>query len=164
MELKPHSSYTCHAWMACVLWFATSSLSCITVSAVVHCLLTLAPQCSTFPKYYDYQTCPLLESYRCNINILFVKSQIEDCLELNFKYVDYQTLAHLSYSSYVCWTSECNISECNRRWKKVTLYFTMYFWMWFYISTYYNTFLVLKIVPVSACLVALMIWHSFYRA
>ena len=40
---------------------------------------------------------------RCNI--LFAKSQVEDCLELNLKHVDYQTLAHLSYSSCVCWTS-----------------------------------------------------------
>ena len=41
---------------------------------------------------------------RCNIP--FAKSLVEDCLELNFKYVDYQTLAHLSCNSYVCWTSE----------------------------------------------------------
>ena len=34
---------------------------------------------------------------RCNIS--FAISRVEDCLELNFKYVDYQTLAHLSYSS-----------------------------------------------------------------
>ena len=40
---------------------------------------------------------------RCNIS--FVLSRVEDCLELNFKYVDYQTLAHLSYSSCVCLTS-----------------------------------------------------------
>ena len=40
---------------------------------------------------------------RCNIS--FAISRIEDCLELNFKYVDYQTLAHLSYSSCVCLTS-----------------------------------------------------------
>jgi len=26
-------------------------------------------------------------------------------LELHFNYVHYQTLAHLSYSSYVCWAS-----------------------------------------------------------
>ena len=32
-------------------------------------------------------------------------STVEDCLEFNFKYVDYQTLAHLFYSSCVCWTS-----------------------------------------------------------
>ena len=38
---------------------------------------------------------------RCSVS--FAKSRVEDCLELNFKY--YQTLAHLSYSSYVCWTS-----------------------------------------------------------
>ena len=35
----------------------------------------------------------------------FAKSRVEDCLELNFRYVDYQTLAYLSYSSYVCWIS-----------------------------------------------------------
>ena len=40
---------------------------------------------------------------RCNIS--FAISQVEDCLELNFKYIDYQTLAHLSYSSCVCLTS-----------------------------------------------------------
>ena len=40
---------------------------------------------------------------RCNIS--FDISRVEDCLELNFKYVDYQTLAHLSYSSCVCLTS-----------------------------------------------------------
>ena len=40
---------------------------------------------------------------RCNIS--FAISRVEDCLELNFKYVDYQTLAHLSYSSCVCLTS-----------------------------------------------------------
>jgi len=36
---------------------------------------------------------------RCNIS--FAISRIEDCLELNFKYADYQTLAHLFYSSCV---------------------------------------------------------------
>ena len=30
---------------------------------------------------------------------------VEDSLVLKFKYVDYQTLAHLSSSSYVCRTS-----------------------------------------------------------
>ena len=40
---------------------------------------------------------------RCNIS--FAISRVEDCLELNFKYVDYQTLAHLSYSSCVYLTS-----------------------------------------------------------
>ena len=40
---------------------------------------------------------------RCNIS--FAISRVEECLELNFKYVDYQTLAHLSYSSCVCLTS-----------------------------------------------------------
>ena len=38
-------------------------------------------------------------------NILFAISRVEDCLELNFKYADYQTLGHLSYSSCVCLTS-----------------------------------------------------------
>ena len=38
-------------------------------------------------------------------NISFAISWVEDCLELNFEYVDYQTLAHLSYSSCVCLTS-----------------------------------------------------------
>ena len=40
---------------------------------------------------------------RCNIS--FAISRVEDCLELHFKYVDYQTFAHLSYSSCVCLTS-----------------------------------------------------------
>ena len=40
---------------------------------------------------------------RCNSS--FAISRVEDYLELNFKYVDYQTLAHLSYSSCVCLTS-----------------------------------------------------------
>ena len=35
--------------------------------------------------------------------ILVAKSRVDDCFEL--KYVDYQTLAHLSYSSYMCWIS-----------------------------------------------------------
>ena len=36
----------------------------------------------------------------------FAESQVEDCSELNFRYVDYQTLAHLSYSSYICMRNE----------------------------------------------------------
>ena len=40
---------------------------------------------------------------RCNISLAI--SRVEHCLELNFKYVDYQTLACLSYSSCVCLTS-----------------------------------------------------------
>ena len=38
-------------------------------------------------------------------NISFAIAWVEDYLELNFKYVDYQTLAHLSYGSCVCLTS-----------------------------------------------------------
>ena len=39
-------------------------------------------------------------------NISFAESWVEDCLELNFKYVDYQTLlVHVSNSSYACLTS-----------------------------------------------------------
>jgi len=38
-------------------------------------------------------------------NVSFAVSQIEDGLELNFRYVDYQTLAHLSCSSCVYWIS-----------------------------------------------------------
>ena len=57
-----------------------------------------------------YQTCPLIEFFsedRClnGCNVSFAVSQIEDCLELNFRYVDYQTLAHLSCSSCVYWIS-----------------------------------------------------------
>ena len=40
---------------------------------------------------------------RCNIS--FAKSWVEDCLELNFKHIAHQTLAHLSCNFYVCWTS-----------------------------------------------------------
>ena len=62
-------------------------------------------------KIYGYQTCLLVESFsenRClnECNVLFAESLVEDCLELNFRYVDYQPLlAHLSYISYVCWRS-----------------------------------------------------------
>ena len=60
------------------------------------------PCCSS----YGYQTCPLVEN-RClnGCNVSFAESWVEDFLELNFRYVDYQTLAHLSYSSCVCWIS-----------------------------------------------------------
>ena len=40
--------------------------------------------------------------YLCLLN----PGYVEDYLELNFKYVGYQTLAHLSCNSYVCWTSK----------------------------------------------------------
>ena len=48
---------------------------------------------------HDYQTCPLLE-FACN-----AESWVEHCLELNFRYVDYQALVQLSYSSCICWRS-----------------------------------------------------------
>ena len=59
---------------------------------------------------HGYQTCPLIEFFsedRClnGCNVSFAVSQIEDCLELNFRYVDYQTLAHLSCNSCVYWIS-----------------------------------------------------------
>ena len=38
-------------------------------------------------------------------NISYAISRVEDCFELNLKYIDYQTLVHLSYSSCVCLTS-----------------------------------------------------------
>ena len=52
---------------------------------------------------HSYQTCLLLEFFsknRClnGSNVLFTESRVKDCLELNFRYVDYQPLAHLSYS------------------------------------------------------------------
>ena len=61
---------------------------------------------------HGYRTHALVESFFSKDMILngynssFAKSwvYIEDCLQLNFKYVDYQTLA---YSSYVCWISVC---------------------------------------------------------
>ena len=40
-------------------------------------------------------------------NLSFAESRVEECLKLNFRYVDYQTLVQLSYSSYVCWISVC---------------------------------------------------------
>ena len=68
------------------------------------------PTCACFHSenfvilIHGYQTCPLVESFSgCNVSF----AEVEDCLELNFRYVDYQTLAHLSYSSYVCWISVC---------------------------------------------------------
>ena len=65
---------------------------------------------------HGYQTCPLIECFfvffsedRClnGCNVSFAVSQIEDCSELNFRYVDYQTLAYgyLSCSSCVYWIS-----------------------------------------------------------
>ena len=39
----------------------------------------------------------------CTISLAITR--VEDCLELNFKYADYQALAHLSYSSCVRLTS-----------------------------------------------------------
>ena len=56
---------------------------------------------------HGYQTCPLLEFFPTigawtNVMLCFSESWVEDCLEVNFRYVDYQPLAHLSYSSYVC--------------------------------------------------------------
>ena len=51
---------------------------------------------------HGYQTCLLIECVfseeRClnGCNVSYAVSQIEDCLELNFRYVDYQTLAYLS--------------------------------------------------------------------
>ena len=40
-----------------------------------------------------------------DVFVLFAESGVEDCSELNFKYVDYQSLAYLFYSSCVCWIS-----------------------------------------------------------
>ena len=60
---------------------------------------------------HGYQTCPLVEFFsknRClnGCNVSIAESQVEDCLEMKiFRYVDYQTLAYLSYSSCVCWIS-----------------------------------------------------------
>ena len=57
---------------------------------------------------HGYQTRSLLECFsknRClnGCNVLFAESSVEDCLELNFRYVDCQPLVQLSYSAYVCW-------------------------------------------------------------
>ena len=52
---------------------------------------------------HGYQTYPAVESFPMLEWMSFAESRVEDCLELNLRYVDYQTLAHLSYSSYVCW-------------------------------------------------------------
>ena len=57
---------------------------------------------------HSHQNCPLVESlfFYLREQMLeresLAKSWVEDCLELNFRYVDYQTLAHLSYGSCVC--------------------------------------------------------------
>ena len=42
-----------------------------------------------------HQNCPLLSENRSlnGCNALFAESWVEECLELNFKHVDYQTLA-----------------------------------------------------------------------
>ena len=42
---------------------------------------------------------------RCSIS--FAKSRVEDCLELNFKYVDYQTLAHAPILQFLCLGDLC---------------------------------------------------------
>ena len=49
---------------------------------------------------HSYRTCPLVESFSENgclngSNVSFAESRVEDCLELNFMHVNYQTLAHL---------------------------------------------------------------------
>ena len=53
----------------------------------------------------DLSTIGIFSENRCmnGCNVLLSEYRVEDCLELNFRYVDYQPLAHLSYSSYVCW-------------------------------------------------------------
>ena len=48
--------------------------------------------------------------------------------------------------------------------QKVTRCFLTYFLMWFSIPASYNVFGYPKTLPALACLVALMIWHSCYRA
>ena len=65
---------------------------------------------------HGYQTRPLLEFFsenRClnGFNVLFAESWVEDCLELNFRYVDCQPLAHLSYSICLLEICACNKSE-----------------------------------------------------
>ena len=63
----------------------------------------------------NYQICPLIlfSEDKClnSCKSLFVESQTEDCLELNFKYIDYETLAYLYHSSYVCWTSAHGVKQ-----------------------------------------------------
>ena len=38
-------------------------------------------------------------------NVLFAQSRVEDCLELNFRYVDYQPLAVVQFTSQITSTS-----------------------------------------------------------
>ena len=77
-------------------------LVCHDIKSAMHCLLRLAP------TMINHLTSRIFFSEdRClkGCNVSFAVSQIENCLELNFRYVDYQTLAHLSYSSCVYWIS-----------------------------------------------------------
>ena len=63
-------------------------------------MLQKLPNLASDDIIHGYQTCPLVESFfGCNVS--FAESRVGDCLELNFKYVDYQSLAYLSYSSCV---------------------------------------------------------------
>ena len=57
--------------------------------------------------FSDLSAIRIFSENRCmnGCNVLFAESRVEDCLELNFRYVDYQPLALLSYSAYVCWRS-----------------------------------------------------------
>ena len=79
---------------------------CVRAHTMLQQLQTLASD----GTIHGFQTCLLLGFFsenRCmnGCNVLFAESRVEDCLELNFRYVDYQPLAHLSYSSYVRWRS-----------------------------------------------------------
>ena len=71
-------------------------------TVLAHTMLQQLQNLASDDTIHGYQTCPLVESFLPN-SYKIAESQIEDCLELNFWYVDYQPLAVLPilYSSYV---------------------------------------------------------------
>ena len=67
-----------------------------------HTMLQQLQNLASDDTIHGYQTCPLLELFsknRClnRCNVLFAESRVEYCLELNFRYVDYQPLAVLQF-------------------------------------------------------------------
>ena len=62
-----------------------------------HCILahTMLQQLQNLASddiLHGYQTYPVVESFPMLERMSFAESRVEDCLELNFRYVDYQTL------------------------------------------------------------------------
>ena len=63
-------------------------------------MLEQLPNLASDNLTHSYQSCPLVESFSedrgfngCSTS--FAESPIGDCLELNFKHVDYQSIAYL---------------------------------------------------------------------